>query len=809
MAPPIKRMQNPTGPKHDPYQANDAALPAKLATGRRPSANRDHSQVQSAMTRLVIQGDKPVVKAPVSLESTPARPSLRFDDEQTHVSTSSTKPASLDEKSTTSGATFALDEKESLRPDDSASVKAAEEEDSCSGTGSGAPSSRIGSEAGGRAFRDQFYEISERIGHAPDHPTTAGHRGLPGAEKATVHVVVPTRQRSLQDTSTVPGPIVLPANGSGFQIDYKDPDEKLLEALESPKDRLFILRLEHEIISFIQTSRDPTLDLRTPNSFYRLLAHKLADYYALTHHVDGTMSGVKLYRTPYCRIRTPLSTFPQANPNTEVPASTQPAVRIMRRAGLVKDGQKTDSGPNTTASSIAPSKAGSETGDDSGRVTGLVSPTESNLSKDKATMTREEREAKYKETRDRIFKGFEDIESIDAAPNIESGAGVSRTSSANGKRKTRKQHNVDDGFEARSHYTAYYPTMQYPGSTFDQIPASAAYFNSCLPQQYPTYGEPNSINPTMYSANYGPGYQSMPSTPGYSVAIQQYPPANGSTMSEFSNVQPTPGYMQPMPQQYYQQPHMSPTMGQDSSAMSSPAMGSNFQQFPTQSPMPDQQWSQMTYQYPYQQLAGPQQFSSPRNQTQNSTPAPQTVSYQYGQLPCQPNLPGSRNAHPLPGSYNRQQALNPQIRSFIPGSTSQPPFMGNGFQDATAGNYFPSPAGGTPGQPHAIPPSPIGQMPTTPQFGSFNPSPEQKTQPSRKSQNSSNENQPPVKSTLAKWGTPANLPPKPPPPDPPSMDGHHSLPQNVPAYTNIQLVSNGQPMPTFQNGVYSMPGQNH
>ncbi|KAL8732247.1 MAG: hypothetical protein Q9181_004020 [Wetmoreana brouardii] len=763
MAPPSKRMQkNPTGPKYDAYKANDAPFPAKLATGRSPPANRDDSQVQSAMTRLVIKGDKPALKAPVSLESTSARPSLRFDDEQTHVSTSSTKPASLDGKSTTSGATFALDEKESLRPDDSASVKAAEEEDSCSGTGSGAPSSRIGSEAGGRAFRDQFYEISERIGHAPDHPTIAGHRGLPGAEKATVHVAVPTIQRSLQDTSTVPGPIILPTNGSGFQIDYKDPDEKLLEALESPKDRLFILRLEHEIISFIQTSR-----------------------------------------------RTPLSTFPQANPNTDVPASTQPAVRIMRRAGLTKDGQRTDSGPNTTASSIAPSKAGSETGDDSGRVTGLVSPTESNLSKDRATMTREEREAKYKETRDRIFKGFEDIESIDAAPNNESGAGVSRTSSANGKRKTRKQHNVDDGFEARSHYTAYYPTMQYPGSTFDQTPASAAYFNPCLPQQYPTFGEPNPINPTMYPTNYGPGYQSMPSTPGYSVAMQQYPTANGSTMNEFSNLQPTPGYMQPVPQQYYQQPHMSPPMGQDSSAMSSPAMGSSFQQFPTQPPIPDQQWSQMTYQYPYQQLASPQQFSPPQNQMQNSTPAPQTVSYQYGQLPYQPNVPGSRNAHPLPGSYNRQQALNPQIRSFVPGSSSQPPFMGNGFQDAAAGNYFPSPAGGTPGQPHAIPPSPIGQMPTTPQFGSFNPSPEQKTQPSRKSQNSSNENQPPVKSTLAKWGTPANLPPKPPPPDPPSMDGRHSLPQNVPAHTNIQLVSNGQPMPTFQNGVYSMPGQHH
>lgn len=135
----------------------------------------------------------------------------------------------------------------------------------------------------------------------------------------------------------------------------------------------------------------------------------------------------------------------------------------MRRAGLVRDGHKADSGPNTTASSIAPSKAGSEAGDDGGRIITLVSPTESNPSKDRFTMTREEREAKYKETRDRIFKGFEDVENIDAATHNDAGPGVSRTSSANGKRKSRKQQNIDDGFEARSHFHAYYPAMQYSG----------------------------------------------------------------------------------------------------------------------------------------------------------------------------------------------------------------------------------------------------------------------------------------------------------------------------------------------------------
>lgn len=65
-------------------------------------------------------------------------------------SDSGTKPPSLDGKSITSGTTFALDEKESLRPDDSASVKAAEDDDTCSGRGSIVAGSRIGSEAAGK-----------------------------------------------------------------------------------------------------------------------------------------------------------------------------------------------------------------------------------------------------------------------------------------------------------------------------------------------------------------------------------------------------------------------------------------------------------------------------------------------------------------------------------------------------------------------------------------------------------------------------------------------------------------------------------
>ena len=84
------------------------------------------------------------------------------EDSNTQLSSSdgSAKPPSLDGKSVASGTTFALDEKESLRPDDSASLRAVEEEDVTSPPESNAAGSRVGSDSEARAFRAQLHEIA-------------------------------------------------------------------------------------------------------------------------------------------------------------------------------------------------------------------------------------------------------------------------------------------------------------------------------------------------------------------------------------------------------------------------------------------------------------------------------------------------------------------------------------------------------------------------------------------------------------------------------------------------------------------------
>jgi hypothetical protein len=172
-----------------------------------------------------------------------------FDDDQTHLSNSSTKPTSFDSKSMASVTTFAMDEKDSLRPDDSASVQAADEEDSLSGPASGAPNSLTGSEAGVRVFRDHIKDgIAQRnrgllpvsIQRFPD-----GDIGIPGAippDSVANNFIVNNDRSDFEAGKSL----------NGYPL---DPDEKLLEAMGSPKDRLFLLQLEEKIRNFIQDSK--------------------------------------------------------------------------------------------------------------------------------------------------------------------------------------------------------------------------------------------------------------------------------------------------------------------------------------------------------------------------------------------------------------------------------------------------------------------------------------------------------------------------------------------------------------------------
>lgn len=176
------------------------------------------------------------------------------EDSSTQLSSSdgSGKPPSIDGKSVASATTFALDEKESLRPDDSASLRAVEEEDVTSPPDSVVADSRQGSDHGAaRAFRDQLHEI------AVMNPQP--HRGVPAGRFPTLPNGPQTLydpNQSLNGAGPMPQPLV---NGmpslNGVPNMPAIPDEKLLEALRSPRDRLFVVKIEQDFIDFIKDSR--------------------------------------------------------------------------------------------------------------------------------------------------------------------------------------------------------------------------------------------------------------------------------------------------------------------------------------------------------------------------------------------------------------------------------------------------------------------------------------------------------------------------------------------------------------------------
>ncbi|KAK4669271.1 uncharacterized protein QC763_0030800 [Podospora pseudopauciseta] len=260
-----------------------------------------------------------------------------------------TKPPSLDGKSITSGTTFALDEKESLRPDDSASVKAAaEDDDAFSIRGSYMASSRMGSDVAARIHRIQ-------IGDMPSRAATA-HHGLVGNKNQGI--VTPqsgVSDKQLTSDAKLPlvsGAVAPDGMANGFLSQH--PDEKLLEAMQSHKDRIFLLRLEQQVIEFVQDSKEPFMDLPPSNSFCRMLMHKLADYYHMTHSFESQAGAVRIFRTPFCRIPPSLSSIAANTPNSSSPAPAVMPRKIMRR------GEDGEFGPTSAAPSKPTSEAGSD-----------------------------------------------------------------------------------------------------------------------------------------------------------------------------------------------------------------------------------------------------------------------------------------------------------------------------------------------------------------------------------------------------------------------------------------------------------------
>ncbi|PNS14099.1 cAMP-regulated phosphoprotein 21 [Sphaceloma murrayae] len=558
----------------------------------------------SARSAMVSSGE-PCQSVPVSEENVTMLPSMR------------PPPSSLsqDGKSTTSGTTFPLDEKESLRPDDSASVQAGEEDD---GRGSTQPSSRIGSDSGARAFSEQLREISV-MGLPPRQPAVLARMNSANAANAGV----------LYAPSPIPVPNTLngvSATLSGEQGSLSfPPDEKLLEALSSVRDRVWVLKLEQDITDFVKDPTAQMFDLPQCNSFYRMLAHKMADYYLLGHTMDASLSTVRLWKTPNCRIPPRLSDITGPSTAASTPPPPMPQMKILRRS------------ENGTRPS---SREGGGDGD-----------SESDLGKNKFPATREEREARYEAARLRILGSAKPNEETPTAAAPPRDKDESNASSVVGKRKNRKQRtDSEDGFEARSAYSMYAPgtvTQMPPQKPQGYQQAESMPFQHAQPMAYGA--------PPAYGNGYTPPMDMMQvQQPWYPQQYPQMPQPQQTWPQDQYGSYDMAGHMQGMSMQ---QPAMNPSYPSALGSSGSPHYGSpgHMQAYPVYSPP-----------QPYtDQYAGPFP-QQPQQQYQNSQP------YPYGMLPAHVQAGKRQNPnHPLPGSFNRQY-FNPQSQAFVPTASGSP-----------------------------------------------------------------------------------------------------------------------------------------
>lgn len=657
-----KRDITSSPPLHDSQNAVSSTTPSATLDGS--VGNNGHSTSKSSKEQVSQGPPGPRVRVE-DAESRTTPPNGRdtangsslmpstTDEAATQVSSSSGsgKPASLDGKSIMSGATFALDEKESLRPDDSASLKGGEDDEVFSPPSAGLPSSRVGSDDGYKAFREQLQEITT-MNPAPRSDAPASRPTVvEGSSKGVLYVPPPG-----SGVGVVPAarPNSSRADGNASQ----GPDQKLLEALESPRDRIWVLKLEQDIIDFVKDPKESSLNLPQCNSFYRMLAHKIADYYLLGHLVDDVQSAVRLFKTPQCRIPPPLTGIATPSTAASTPPPQGPQVKILRR------------GVGEGPPSLGTSKATSENGDSGNED-----------DKQKAPMSREEREARYEAARERIMGSAKPTDTTETAKEMES-----RSSSAQAKKPKKKQRSdSEDGFEARSAYNAFYAPPVPGGPPGNNPPVFGNFSTASSGQQSPVvYGQhafagqvPQYGAPSLANANWGnQAYPAMDQSQSWAQGQQQQSPyelandfqrmsvqqqgnmAQGQGMTPQYNT----GYMQQQP--YAQQPTW--PQQQQQQLPHQPQQQSQQQQWP-------QYGSQMAFnsgqQYPGFNTTSP--YNRPASSSSQSS-----QPYAYGQLPSQ-TFPGrlpSNLEHPIPGSF-KSQHFNPQSQTFVPnGNSSASPF---------------------------------------------------------------------------------------------------------------------------------------
>ena len=78
-------------------------------------------------------------------------------------------------------------------------------------------------------------------------------------------------------------------------------DSFILNSINQPKDRIFLLKLDKELENFIKNASKTTLTFPKFNTYQRLIIHKTSHYFGLTH-VTNNLGQIVLYKTVCSKI---------------------------------------------------------------------------------------------------------------------------------------------------------------------------------------------------------------------------------------------------------------------------------------------------------------------------------------------------------------------------------------------------------------------------------------------------------------------------------------------------------------------------
>ncbi|KAI9203108.1 uncharacterized protein BJ171DRAFT_510903 [Polychytrium aggregatum] len=261
----------------------------------------------------------------------------------------------------------------------------------------------------------------------------------------------------------------------------------VVDAVRKQKDRVWVLKFEKEMEAFVQESSRDSTEYPDLNSYYRLLAHNIAEAFKLTHIYDSHRNAVIITKSPASTIPKfslrdiPLTDDQQAASEPVVEQSQQPVVlpkAIMRREDKSRPGARHHQ--------------------------------HGHVKKADPPKTREQREQEYEEARKRIFNddASADSSSQESAPKTPSEPPVVKAVPARqgpiSYRPPRSAHTNNPASTAMGGaYPAWHMAGERPGYQPPFPPAFGMHSPGPAPRPAVVYPAPAHYNPGFRPPQHG------------------------------------------------------------------------------------------------------------------------------------------------------------------------------------------------------------------------------------------------------------------------------------------------------------------